>query len=95
MLFITHDFGVVAEIAHRVAVLRLGDLVELGPKHEVLQRPRHDYTRMLIGAVPTLHLTERPVDASAPMVLRRESSTRPITTAAGSASTAPCMRRRT
>ena len=37
VLFITHDFGVVAEIAHRVAVLRLGELVELGPKDEVLQ----------------------------------------------------------
>jgi peptide/nickel transport system ATP-binding protein len=70
VLFITHDFGVVAEVAQRVAVLRLGDLVEVGLKHDVLQRPQHDYTRMLIGAVPTLHLTERPVDASAPIVLR-------------------------
>jgi peptide/nickel transport system ATP-binding protein len=38
VLFITHDFGVVAEVAHRVAVLRLGDLVEIGPKADVLQR---------------------------------------------------------
>ena len=70
VLFITHDFGVVAELAHRVAVLRLGDLVELGPKHEVLQRPQHAYTRMLIGAVPTLHLKPRSGDANAPIVLR-------------------------
>jgi peptide/nickel transport system ATP-binding protein len=69
VLFITHDFGVVAEIAHRVAVLRLGQLVELGPKDEVLRRPRHDYTRMLIGAVPTLKPHARPADASAPVVL--------------------------
>jgi peptide/nickel transport system ATP-binding protein len=48
VLFITHDFGVVAEVAHRVAVLRLGDLVELGPKDDVLRRPQHDYTRMLM-----------------------------------------------
>jgi len=70
VLFITHDFGVVAEVAHRVAVLRLGDLVEVGPKDEVLKRPQHDYTRMLIGAVPTLHLKERANDAKAPRVLR-------------------------
>ncbi|HEX6690563.1 MAG TPA: ABC transporter ATP-binding protein, partial [Burkholderiales bacterium] len=54
VLFITHDFGVVAEIAHRVAVLRTGELVESGPKQEVLKRPRHDYTQMLVRAVPTL-----------------------------------------
>ncbi len=70
VLFITHDFGVVAEVAHRVAVLRLGDMVEIGTKADVLQRPQHDYTRMLIGAVPTLHLKERPNDPSAPLVLQ-------------------------
>jgi peptide/nickel transport system ATP-binding protein len=70
VLFITHDFGVVAEIAHRVAVLRLGDMVELGPKHEVLQRPQHAYTRMLMAAVPTLNTTQRPLDAAAPVVLQ-------------------------
>ncbi|HNU09971.1 MAG TPA: ABC transporter ATP-binding protein [Rubrivivax sp.] len=70
VLFITHDFGVVAEIAQRVAVLRLGDMVEVGTKAEVLQQPRHDYTKMLIGAVPTLRLAERPVDDKAPVVLR-------------------------
>ena len=69
VLFITHDFGVVAELAQRVAVLRLGDLVEVGDKHDVLQRPQHAYTRMLIGAVPTLRLHARPVDSSAPGVL--------------------------
>ena len=70
VLFITHDFGVVADMAQRVAVLRLGTLVELGTKHDVLQRPRHDYTRMLIGAVPTLELKARPSDPEAPFVLR-------------------------
>jgi peptide/nickel transport system ATP-binding protein len=54
VLFITHDFGVVAEIAHRVAVLRLGELVEIGQRDEVLRRPRHEYTQMLMRAVPTL-----------------------------------------
>ena len=70
VLFITHDFGVVAEVAHRVAVLRLGDLVEVGSKHDVLQRPQHAYTRMLMAAVPTLQLKPRPVDTSAPVVLK-------------------------
>ncbi len=69
VLFITHDFGVVAEIAHRVAVLRLGELVELGDKDEVLKQPRHDYTRMLIGSVPRLEPHVRAADAAAPLVL--------------------------
>jgi peptide/nickel transport system ATP-binding protein len=70
VLFITHDFGVVAEIAHRVAVLREGRLVELGAKLEVLQRPRHEYTRMLIRAVPRLEPHARPASAEAPVVLQ-------------------------
>ena len=70
VLFITHDFGVVAEVAHRVAVLRLGDLVEVGDKFDVLQRPQHAYTRMLMAAVPTLQLKARPGAAAAPVVLR-------------------------
>ena len=60
VLFITHDFGVVSEIAHRVAVLRLGELVEIGSRDEVLKRPRHEYTKMLIGSVPTLIPKARP-----------------------------------
>ena len=70
VLFITHDFGVVAEIAHRVAVLRLGELVELGDKRQVLQRPAHPYTRMLMAAVPTLKATARATDPDAPVVLQ-------------------------
>ena len=70
VLFITHDFGVVAEVAHRVAVLRLGRLVEIGTKDDVLRRPQHAYTQMLIGAVPTLRVDPRPSDPDAPFVLR-------------------------
>ena len=69
VLFITHDFGVVAEIAHRVAVLRLGELVELGARDEVLKAPRHEYTQMLIGSVPTLKPHGRAVPPDAPVVL--------------------------
>ncbi|QGZ65460.1 ABC transporter ATP-binding protein [Paraburkholderia acidisoli] len=54
VLFITHDFGVVAEIADRIAVMRQGELVELGAASDVLNRPRHVYTQTLIDAVPPL-----------------------------------------
>lgn len=70
VLFITHDFGVVAEIAKRVAVLRLGDFVEMGQRDEVLKRPQHDYTKMLIGSVPTLKPHSRTYDKDAPLVLQ-------------------------
>ncbi len=69
VLFITHDFGVVAEIAHRVAVLRLGELVELGPRERLLKSPQHEYTKMLIGSVPGLKPKARAVRADAPLVL--------------------------
>jgi peptide/nickel transport system ATP-binding protein len=70
VLFITHDFGVVAEIARRVAVLRLGRLVETGEKDAVLKRPQHDYTKMLMASVPDLKPHERRVPADAPIVLQ-------------------------
>ena len=54
IMFITHDFGVVAEIADRVAVMRQGVLVEQGRADDVLMRPQHEYTRALIAAVPSL-----------------------------------------
>ena len=54
VVFITHDFGVVAEIADRVAVMWRGELVEEGPARAVLAAPKHDYTRALIGSVPRI-----------------------------------------
>ena len=76
VLFITHDFGVVSEIADRVAVLRLGELVEFGDMRDVLMRPRHDYTRTLIAAVPSLTPRAAPRDGAAPLKLRTENLTK-------------------
>jgi peptide/nickel transport system ATP-binding protein len=55
VMFITHDFGVVAEIADSVVVMEKGHVVEQGSAKEVLNTPRHPYTQRLIAAVP--HLT--------------------------------------
>ena len=52
MLFITHDFGVVAQIADVVGVMRKGKLVEVGKTIEVLRNPQHEYTQTLIAALP-------------------------------------------
>jgi peptide/nickel transport system ATP-binding protein len=54
ILLITHDMGVVAEMADRVALLRAGRLVEVGTTVDVFERPQQDYTRELIAAVPRL-----------------------------------------
>ena len=76
VLFITHDFGVVAEIADRVAVLRLGDMVETGDKQTVLTDPQHPYTKMLIGSVPGIKPGHRFTDESAPVVLKTQNLTK-------------------
>jgi peptide/nickel transport system ATP-binding protein len=66
VLFITHDFGVVAEIADQVVVMQTGQVVEAGPAAAVLARPQHAYTRKLIAAIPDGRVrapaAERPVD---------------------------------
>jgi peptide/nickel transport system ATP-binding protein len=53
-LFITHDLAVVAELAHRVAVMHRGQIVELGETRQILFEPAHPYTRRLLAAVPKL-----------------------------------------
>lgn len=51
-LFISHDMAVVEKISHRVAVLYLGQIMELGSRRQVFETPSHDYTRRLLSAVP-------------------------------------------
>src|ERR1700729_2592595 len=69
VLFITHDMGVVAEIADRVAVMRHGRLVETGTLDSILRAPTMEYTRNLLSAVPSLiPRTPRP-ESSEPVVL--------------------------
>ncbi|AYD64233.1 dipeptide ABC transporter ATP-binding protein [Achromobacter sp. LC458] len=63
VIFITHDMGVVAEVADRVLVMYRGDKVEEGGSDEIFARPRHAYTRALLSAVPRLgamHGTDEP-----------------------------------
>ena len=54
MLFITHDLAVISSIARRVLVMRSGDPVEYGSAEQVFSNPRHEYTRMLLDAVPRI-----------------------------------------
>ncbi|WP_076865807.1 ABC transporter ATP-binding protein [Bradyrhizobium mercantei] len=54
VMFITHDFGVVSDIADRVVVLQHGKVVEQGAADDVLRRPQHPYTRALLAAVPSM-----------------------------------------
>ena len=52
-VLVSHDLGVIAEICDRVVVMRHGQIVETGPVADVVTRPRHDYTRLLIGSQPS------------------------------------------
>jgi peptide/nickel transport system ATP-binding protein len=74
VLFITHDFGVVADIADRVAVLQKGTLVETGARDEVLNAPQHPYTRALLAAVPRLSVPERPATTPGRLILEANAA---------------------
>jgi len=55
VIFITHDLGVVAEVADRALVLYKGKVVEAGPVEELFRNPKHPYTRGLLYSRPALH----------------------------------------
>ncbi|HWI83451.1 ABC transporter ATP-binding protein [Ramlibacter sp.] len=58
-LFITHDMAVVEKISHRVAVMYLGQIVEIGSRQDIFERPQHPYTRKLLAAVPVAEPGQR------------------------------------
>lgn len=58
-LFISHDMAVIEQICHRVAVMDCGKIVEMGPTEEIVQNPRHNYTKRLMQAVPIAKLNSR------------------------------------
>jgi peptide/nickel transport system ATP-binding protein len=64
MLFITHDFGVVADIADNVVVMFRGQIVEAGTREQVLGNPQHPYTKALLACVPDAEGTKelKPID---------------------------------
>lgn len=68
ILFITHDLGVVAEMADRVIVMQKGDIVETGDVHKIFQNPEHPYTRRLLDAVPRID-----VHSAAPTETKRDN----------------------
>jgi peptide/nickel transport system ATP-binding protein len=68
VMLITHDMGVIAETAHRVAVMYAGRVVEVGPVREVIKRAKHPYTHGLMGAIPVIgHDLERLVQIEGSM----------------------------
>lgn len=59
-LFISHDMAVVERVAHRVAVMYLGQIVEIGTRRQIFEDPHHPYTRRLLSAVPVMDPTREP-----------------------------------
>jgi peptide/nickel transport system ATP-binding protein len=55
IILITHDLGIISEIAERIAIMYAGQLVEIGSAAEIYKNPKHPYTQALISAIPTLH----------------------------------------
>ncbi|OMH38097.1 ABC transporter ATP-binding protein [Motiliproteus sp. MSK22-1] len=68
VIFITHDFGVVAEIADRVIVMQTGRIVEQGSAEQVLNSPKHPYTQKLIAAVPHLEAVHKSAKEPTPVI---------------------------
>ena len=75
MLFISHDLGVVSQVADRIAVMYRGQIVESGAARQVFTAPAHQYTQGLLNAIPTLHSNREQVLA---MVEARQYSDLPL-----------------
>ncbi|BCH56351.1 dipeptide ABC transporter ATP-binding protein [Agrobacterium vitis] len=83
VMFITHDFGVVAEIADRVIVMEKGHVVEQGPASVVLKNPDHPYTQRLLAAVPRMRASDRENEADTPVVLEARNLCKTYGTSSG------------
>ncbi len=69
LILITHDLGVVAKIADRIAVMYAGNIIEIGSKRDIFYNPQHPYTKGLLNSVPRLDLVEeelQPIDGTPP-----------------------------
>ncbi|WP_271023785.1 ABC transporter ATP-binding protein [Rhizobium sp. RCAM05973] len=81
-LFISHDMAVVEKISHRVAVLYLGQIMEMGSRRQVFETPMHDYTRRLLSAVPvadpTIERKTALIEGEIPNPVRRVGDEPPI-----------------
>ena len=76
VIFITHDLGVIAQVADDVAVMYLGSVVEQGPVNEILKNPMHPYTKGLINALPDINNLDaplQPIPGNIPSPLDRPS----------------------
>ena len=74
VIFITHDLGVIAQVADHVAVMYLGSVVEKGPVNEILKNPKHPYTKGLLKALPDINNLDeplRPIPGNIPSPLDR------------------------
>ncbi|PVA09112.1 microcin ABC transporter ATP-binding protein [Pelagivirga sediminicola] len=83
VIFITHDFGVVADIADRVIVMQTGKIVESGTADEVLLRPQHPYTRALIDAIPRLTQRKEAEEQTRAPILTVEGLQKTFSTGSG------------
>ena len=77
VIFITHDLGVIAQVADDVAVMYLGSIVEKGPVNEILKNPKHPYTKGLLNALPDINNLDaplKPIPGNIPSPLDRPSA---------------------
>ena len=80
IIMITHDLGVVANMADRVAVMYAGEIVEMGTVDEIFYKPKHPYTLGLLQSMPKLHSSRKvpliPIPGSPPNLAKKKKTTR-------------------
>ena len=79
ILLITHNFGIVAEVADRVGIMYAGELVECGDVYQVFENPAHPYAQALLSSLPRIRKTEgriRTIDGNVPRILEKKAECR-------------------